>query len=97
MQACHNCKAKMESGSPGVIAARMPGECWHPGCFACSTCRQLLVDNIYFFREGRVYCGRHYADQLYPRCMACDEVGMTSMEVKWCRSKGVDFFFHPVI
>ncbi|KAL8622064.1 hypothetical protein ACOMHN_056549 [Nucella lapillus] len=72
--ACHNCKSKMESGSPGVIAGRMPGECWHPGCFSCCTCRQLLVDNIYFGREGRVYCGRHYADQLYPRCTACDEL-----------------------
>ncbi|XP_076469147.1 prickle-like protein 1 [Babylonia areolata] len=64
----------MESGSPGVIAGRLPGECWHPGCFSCCTCRQLLVDNIYFCREGRVYCGRHYADQLYPRCSACDEL-----------------------
>ena len=60
-----------------MITARMPGDCWHPGCFSCSTCRQLLVDNIYFCREGRVYCGRHYADQLYPRCTACDEVGET--------------------
>nr|KAG5708422.1 hypothetical protein BaRGS_026149 [Batillaria attramentaria] len=71
---CHTCKAPMEPGSPGVIADRLAGECWHPGCFSCCTCRQLLVDNIYFCRDGRIYCGRHYADQLYPRCSACDEL-----------------------
>lgn len=47
---------------------------WHPGCFACSVCQELLVDLIYFYREGKVYCGRHHAESLKPRCAACDEV-----------------------
>ncbi|BFZ08120.1 hypothetical protein BsWGS_11159 [Bradybaena similaris] len=71
---CHNCQKKMEMGSPAVIAGKVPGECWHPGCFVCSTCRHLLVDMIYFSKKGSIYCERHYADLLYPRCFACDEI-----------------------
>jgi len=32
------------------------------------------VDLIYFYREGKLYCGRHHAETLKPRCSACDEV-----------------------
>ncbi|KAK3764532.1 hypothetical protein RRG08_040553 [Elysia crispata] len=71
---CAGCQQKMEKGSPAVVAGRVPGECWHPGCFACTTCKQLLVDMIYFHKKGRIYCERHYADLLYPRCSACDEI-----------------------
>ena len=49
-------------------------KCWHPGCFVCSICNNLLVDLIYFFKEGAIYCGRHYAELYKPRCAACDEV-----------------------
>ncbi|CAG5133088.1 unnamed protein product, partial [Candidula unifasciata] len=71
---CHNCQKKMEMGSPAVIVSKVPGDCWHPGCFVCSTCRQLLVDMIFFSKKGKIYCERHYADLLYPRCFACDEI-----------------------
>lgn len=37
-------------------------------------CKELLVDLIYFHREGRLYCGRHHSETLKPRCSACDEV-----------------------
>lgn len=74
IQGCHTCQQKMETGKPAVIASKVTGECWHPGCFACFTCRELLVDMIYFSKKGHVYCERHYADILYPRCFACDEV-----------------------
>ena len=50
------------------------GVCWHPGCFVCSMCDELLVDLIYFYQEGKIYCGRHHAERLKPRCTACDEV-----------------------
>jgi prickle len=29
---------------------------------------------IYFCRNEEIYCERHYADTIYPRCAACDEV-----------------------
>ncbi|XP_067684497.1 testin-like [Haliotis asinina] len=71
---CHSCKLSMESKMVAVWAGRLPGECWHPQCFNCTTCKELLVDNIYFYKSGEVYCGRHYADLMYPRCDACDEL-----------------------
>lgn len=50
------------------------GVCWHPACFVCSMCNELLVDLIYFYQDGKIYCGRHHAERLKPRCTACDEV-----------------------
>ena len=58
-----------------VSAARSgPDKWWHPQCFSCSICKELLVDLIYFYANGRLYCGRHHAETLKPRCSACDEV-----------------------
>lgn len=49
-------------------------KCWHPNCFVCDTCDELLVDLIYFFKDGKIYCGRHYGELTRVRCAACDEV-----------------------
>ena len=51
-----------------------PDDFWHPACFVCDTCKEVLVDVIYFYHEGKLYCGRHHAEELLPRCAACDEV-----------------------
>lgn len=65
----------MSGGDMAVSAARAgPSARWHPGCFVCHTCRELLVDLVYFWRDGRLYCGRHHAETLKPRCSACDEI-----------------------
>ena len=65
----------MMTGDIAVYASRFgPNVCWHPSCFMCCICKELLVDLIYFHREGRLYCGRHHAETLKPRCSACDEV-----------------------
>ena len=48
---------------------------WHVDCFVCSTCRQRLVKLVHFWSAGRLYCGRHHAETVRPRCFACDEVG----------------------
>jgi len=67
----------MMSGDIAVNASRFgTNVCWHPSCFSCSICKELLVDLIYFHREGRLYCGRHHAETLKPRCSACDEVSV---------------------
>ncbi|KAJ8301090.1 hypothetical protein KUTeg_020077 [Tegillarca granosa] len=72
---CHRCLKSMENNSISVFADRMGhGTCWHPGCFTCATCNELLVDMIYFCRNEDIYCERHYADSIYPRCSACDEI-----------------------
>lgn len=69
-----------------VFAARAGhGQCWHPQCFVCGSCEELLVDLIYFYQDGKIYCGRHHAERLKPRCCACDEVPFCS-----CRPRGFE-------
>ncbi|KAM9167008.1 LOW QUALITY PROTEIN: prickle planar cell polarity protein 3-like [Mergus octosetaceus] len=72
---CQQCGRQIGGGDIAVFAARAGlGACWHPQCFQCSACRELLVDLIYFYQDGRVYCGRHHAETRRPRCQACDEI-----------------------
>lgn len=71
------CEDQMMSGDIAVNASRFGANVnWHPSCFICSICKELLVDLIYFHREGRLFCGRHHAETLKPRCSACDEVSV---------------------
>ncbi|XP_055882314.1 prickle planar cell polarity protein 3-like isoform X3 [Biomphalaria glabrata] len=75
MFSCYQCRQDVCPGEMAVFASRMEGDvCWHPSCFVCFTCRELLVDLIYFYHEGQLYCGRHHAELLKPRCAACDEI-----------------------
>ncbi|KAB1269607.1 Prickle-like protein 1 [Camelus dromedarius] len=72
---CEQCGLKINGGEIAVFASRAgPGVCWHPSCFVCFTCNELLVDLIYFYQDGKIHCGRHHAELLKPRCSACDEV-----------------------
>uniref|UniRef100_A0A182FIB0 Protein prickle n=1 Tax=Anopheles albimanus TaxID=7167 RepID=A0A182FIB0_ANOAL len=72
---CERCGETTSSGDMMVFASRFEtNTCWHPACFTCCVCKELLVDLIYFHREGRLYCGRHHAETLKPRCSACDEI-----------------------
>lgn len=71
------CEEHIQNGDMAVFASRAgPNICWHPACFVCNVCKELLVDLIYFYREGKIYCGRHHAETLKPRCSACDEVSI---------------------
>ena len=47
---------------------------YHVSCFTCYQCEELLIDLIYFTHEGKIYCGRHHAEIIKPRCSGCDEV-----------------------
>ncbi|XP_048509003.1 protein prickle-like isoform X2 [Athalia rosae] len=72
---CRDCSRPIAAAEMAVGASRAgPTALWHPACFVCCVCRQLLVDLIYFWRDGRLYCGRHHAETLKPRCCACDEI-----------------------
>ncbi|XP_028567940.2 prickle planar cell polarity protein 3 isoform X3 [Podarcis muralis] len=72
---CEQCGKQICGGDIAVFASRAGhGACWHPQCFVCTTCRELLVDLIYFYQGGKIYCGRHHAERLKPRCEACDEI-----------------------
>ncbi|KAL8609915.1 hypothetical protein ACOMHN_016390 [Nucella lapillus] len=74
--ACAKCANGIKGGEMAVLASRTgPDTVWHPACFTCNTCGELLVDLIYFFHHDRLlYCGRHHAELLKPRCAACDEI-----------------------
>lgn len=50
------------------------GLLYHPACFQCAQCHELLVDLAYCVHDDALYCERHYAERLKPRCAACDEV-----------------------
>ena len=69
------CREQLRPGEYGVFAARAGEQrCWHRACFACQACGQALINLIYFYHDGRLYCGRHHAELLRPRCPACDQV-----------------------
>ncbi|KAK0399938.1 hypothetical protein QR680_003284 [Steinernema hermaphroditum] len=71
----NTCGSKMQHGDVGVVTDHgNQSEVWHPNCFRCATCEQLLVDLLYFFKDNQYYCGRHYAEKMYPRCFGCDEL-----------------------
>ncbi|XP_064605084.1 prickle-like protein 1-B [Liolophura sinensis] len=72
---CDKCGDCVSGGDIAVFASRAgAGHCWHPSCFVCMTCEELLVDLIYFYKDGQLYCGRHHAEMIKPRCAACDEI-----------------------
>ncbi|KAG7278993.1 hypothetical protein CRUP_001934 [Coryphaenoides rupestris] len=62
---CSHCQQPMRRGEPAVYAERAGYDrLWHPACFVCCTCSELLVDMIYFWKKGKLYCGRHYGDKM---------------------------------
>jgi prickle len=73
-QHCTECESPVKCKSIAIQTARIPNGIWHPSCFTCSICKELLVDLIYFHRDGKLFCGRHHAEIFKPRCAACDEV-----------------------
>uniref|UniRef100_A0A0K8TEX0 Four and a half LIM domains protein 2 n=1 Tax=Lygus hesperus TaxID=30085 RepID=A0A0K8TEX0_LYGHE len=72
---CPECGRSVNPGEVGVLAPKFGDKIlWHPSCFICSHCKQLLVDLTYCVHDDYLYCERHYAEQLKPRCSACDEL-----------------------
>lgn len=73
---CQRCRRPIQQGDVAVKAQRA-GEnaSWHPQCFACFKCDQLLADLVYFYHKGEIYCARDLAQALkIMRCAACDEL-----------------------
>lgn len=72
---CEKCNEYLAVGDVAIFAEKAgKDKCWHPQCFVCQTCNELLVDLIYFFKDGKIYCGRHYGEITRVRCAACDEL-----------------------
>lgn len=75
---CYECMNEIGNGSMAVFAESAGSSvAWHPQCFCCHKCKEILVDLIYFFSGGNVYCGRHYAELDGHRCSGCDEVSIS--------------------
>ncbi|XP_023664693.1 testin [Paramormyrops kingsleyae] len=86
---CHHCQQPMRQGEPAVYAERAGyDKLWHPACFVCSVCAELLVDMIYFWKKGKMYCGRHYGDSEKPRCAGCDEL---IFSLEYTQAEGQDW------
>ena len=72
---CRKCQKPIRGGDLAVVAPRFAlRDFWHPGCFSCATCDELLVDLAYCVFDESILCERHYAENLKPRCAACDEL-----------------------
>lgn len=71
---CRGCDTLITSAY--VKAERLGKDAnWHPKCFKCKKCSQLLVDLIYFHFKNEIYCARDLANLMeIPRCSACDEL-----------------------
>lgn len=73
------CRACVEPITAAYVKAERLGKSaqWHPKCFKCKKCSQLLVDLIYFHYDNEIYCARDLAELMdIPRCTACDELIM---------------------
>jgi len=73
---CQNCTHPIRGGEVAIFAERAGSDkCWHPDCFSCSICHEVLAELVYFFSDSNIFCGRHYAEKMdIPRCKACDEL-----------------------
>ncbi|KAL0959951.1 hypothetical protein HGRIS_011615 [Hohenbuehelia grisea] len=54
----------------GRIVSAM-GLRWHPNCFKCTVCSELLEHVSSFEHEGRPYCHLDYHENFAPRCYSC--------------------------
>ncbi|XP_023341603.1 protein espinas [Eurytemora carolleeae] len=60
---CSGCDKTLTAGSLAVCAPKLPTNLYHPGCFTCTQCQELLVDLTYCTYENNLYCERHYAER----------------------------------
>ncbi|XP_075258178.1 uncharacterized protein LOC142350280 isoform X2 [Convolutriloba macropyga] len=87
---CDKCKVPLHPGDIAIHALKAgSSKLWHPACFVCHICQEQLVDLIYFFhsKDEQLYCGRHHAEMLRPRCSGCDEI-IFSGEYTQCGNPG---------
>lgn len=76
VKTCTECSMEIAPGGVCVVAERLGSDkAWHPRCFKCAKCKELLADLIYFTSDQQsVHCGRHYGELNIKRCAGCDEL-----------------------
>ncbi|KAJ7475692.1 hypothetical protein FB451DRAFT_1132234 [Mycena latifolia] len=61
-------------GCSGSITGRIVnamGFRWHPECFRCTVCNELLEHVSSYERDGKPYCHLDYHENFAPRCYSC--------------------------
>ncbi|KAJ7494599.1 hypothetical protein B0H11DRAFT_2002530 [Mycena galericulata] len=61
-------------GCGGSITGRIVnamGLRWHPECFCCTICNELLEHVSSYERDGKAYCHLDYHENFAPRCYSC--------------------------
>ncbi|KZO94178.1 LIM-domain-containing protein [Calocera viscosa TUFC12733] len=58
-------------GITGRIVSAMEKR-WHPACFKCEKCGELLEHVSSFEHEGKAYCHLDYHEHFAPRCFHCE-------------------------
>lgn len=72
---CEKCEQTLHAGEIAISAEHAnPLARWHPKCFSCVECNQLLTDLLYYNHQNQIYCQKHYDDLTKPKlvCAACD-------------------------
>ncbi|KZV59813.1 hypothetical protein PENSPDRAFT_383189 [Peniophora sp. CONT] len=64
--ACGGCGQPIAGRVVSAMGAR-----WHPGCFRCCVCDELLEFVSSFEGDGRAYCHLDYHEKYAPRCYHC--------------------------
>lgn len=62
-------------GCGGMIVGRVVsamGAKWHPGCFRCCVCNELLENLSSYEMDGRSFCHLDYHETYAPKCYHCN-------------------------
>ncbi|KZT04483.1 uncharacterized protein LAESUDRAFT_297246 [Laetiporus sulphureus 93-53] len=63
---CGGCGGSIVGRTVSAMGAR-----WHPGCFRCCVCDELLENLSSYEHEGRAYCHFDYHELFAPKCYHC--------------------------
>ncbi|KAI0981834.1 hypothetical protein GJ496_002722, partial [Pomphorhynchus laevis] len=73
-QKCEDCQSSIfESKHCVKVSIGTQTLFWHPDCFRCRKCKNVLVDYAYCHIGFNLYCIRHFNDITSHRCYDCDE------------------------
>ncbi|KAI6181089.1 hypothetical protein M3Y98_00791500 [Aphelenchoides besseyi] len=54
---CRECRSSISNDSVGILPSKAHAnktDIWHPGCFKCEQCHDLLADLLYFFQRRAI-------------------------------------------
>ncbi|KAJ6494709.1 hypothetical protein C8R47DRAFT_1116918 [Mycena vitilis] len=64
--ACGGCNGSIVGRIVNAMGLR-----WHPECFRCTLCNELLEHVSSYERDGKAYCHLDYHENFAPRCYSC--------------------------